>query len=119
MKKLAILAIAILATSTLAFAYAGSLDYFTAKTDGDGISLEWKSGIETGIKSYSIERSDIKSNDFSEIGEVNATGNNSYYKFHDSHVSAASAAGAVGYKPDTPVDIGVQNFVEWYLQYHH
>jgi UDP-glucuronate 4-epimerase len=24
----------------------------------------------------------------------------------------------VGYKPATPIEIGVKNFVEWYLQYY-
>ena len=24
---------------------------------------------------------------------------------------------AVGYKPDTPIEVGVKRFVEWYLEY--
>ncbi|MDE2305725.1 MAG: NAD-dependent epimerase [Gammaproteobacteria bacterium] len=26
---------------------------------------------------------------------------------------------AVGYRPDTPIEVGVRRFVDWYLEYHH
>ncbi len=83
--------------TTLGFDYAGGIDSFTARPDGDGITIEWHSEIETGITSYAIERSDIRStNDFQDVGTVMPTGNYSYYKFHDSHVSSAPLAGQSG-----------------------
>lgn len=75
----------------------GVVDSFTAQPDGDGITLNWHSEIETGITGYSVQRADISStNDFETVGSVAATGNYSYYKFHDANVSSAPLAGQSG-----------------------
>ena len=88
--------VAITIVVTLGFGYTGSIDSFKARPDGDGITLEWKSLSETGIKSYAVERSDIRLNDFQEVGSVAVTGSYSYYKFHDGHLSSAPLAGQNG-----------------------
>jgi len=81
----------------LGFDYAGGIDSFTARPDGDGVTLEWRSQAEVGIKSYAIERSDVNStNNFQEVGTVTSTGSYSYYKFHDGRVSSAGLAGQSG-----------------------
>jgi hypothetical protein len=90
----AIFAIAILAT--LGFGSTGAIDSFTARPDGDGITLEWKSLTETGIKNYTIERSDLSLNNFQEVGNIAATGGFSYYNFHDGNLNAAPLAGQSG-----------------------
>jgi hypothetical protein len=75
--------------ATLGFAYTGAIESFTARPDGDVISIEWKSASETGIQSYAVERSDVRFNDFQEIGTIKASGSYSYYKFKDGHINAA------------------------------
>ncbi len=97
MKSLLIFFASLALVTVLGFDYAGGIDSFSARPDGDGITLEWRSQSEAGIKSYSIERADIHStNDFQEVGTVAATGSYTYYKYHDGHVSAAPLAGQSG-----------------------
>ncbi len=100
MKRILVLA-GIAAIVTLAgFDFASGVDSFTARPDGDGITLEWHSEVEAGISRYSVQRADINSPDnFQDVGDVSATGNYSYYKFHDSPTSsigiAAQGSGSV------------------------
>ena len=95
------------------FDYAGMLTSLTAKPDGDGITVEWRSDIETGIRSYTVERSDVRSeNDFQSAGTVSPTGNYSNYRFHDSHPQQIQAAGqpikpqADAFKYRVRIDLG-------------
>ncbi len=97
MKSLLIVA-AIVALGVIAgFDYAAGVDTFTARPDGDGITLEWHSEVETGITNYMVQRSNAQTPDnFENVGTVTATGNYSYYKFHDSNPSVAGLAGQSG-----------------------
>ena len=36
----------------------------------------------------------------------------------DTWADTADLAAAVGYQPSTPIEVGVKNFVEWYLDYY-
>ncbi len=79
------------------FDSAGGIDSFTAQPDGDGITLNWQSEVETGISRYTVQRESITStNDFQNVGTVTATGSYSYYKFQDTHLSAAPLGGQSG-----------------------
>ena len=81
----------------LGFNYATGIDTFTARPDGDGVTLEWRAQSEVGIKSYTIERADVRStNDFVEAGTVTATGSYSLYKFHDGRINTIGLAGGQG-----------------------
>jgi hypothetical protein len=83
--------------AVLGFDFAGGVDSFTAQPDGDGITLNWQSEIETGISRYTVQRESITSTtDFQNVGTVQPTGNYSYYKFVDSHLSSAPLAGQSG-----------------------
>jgi hypothetical protein len=91
---LTIAAVAVL--STLVFADTGGISYFSARPDGDGVVVEWKSGGEAGVRNYVIERSDVRTNDFSDLTTLAPAGSFTYYKFRDSHVNAmAPASGAL------------------------
>jgi hypothetical protein len=93
MKQLTVI-VGLAAILAFGFDYAGMLSSLTAKPDGDGITVEWRSDIESGIRSYSIERSDARSeNDFQSAGTVMPTGNYSQYRFHDAHPLMISANG--------------------------
>jgi hypothetical protein len=51
--------------------------------DGEAITLEWKSGLESGLKSYVLERSSSKSSEFEAITTVKAQGSYATYHFKD------------------------------------
>ena len=97
MKSLRIIAAAVVFAMVLGFDFASGVDSFSARPDGDGVTLEWHSEIETGISRYAVQRADIRTPDnFENVGTVTATGSNSYYKFHDSPPNAAALAGQSG-----------------------
>ncbi len=96
MKRLLILS-ALAAVAAFGFDFAGVVDSLTARPDGDGITLEWRSQVETGIRNYTVERCDVRSaNDFQEAGNQQATGSYSSYRFHDGHLSSAPISGQNG-----------------------
>ena len=64
-----------------------SLQYFTAKTNTEGILLEWKTGDESGTRTFDIERSASTPDNFIFIKSITATGNNSYYAYLDNNVN--------------------------------
>ena len=93
MKRLAII-VGLTAILGFGFDYAGMLSSLTAKPDRDGITVEWRSDIETGIRNYTVERCDARSeNDFQSAGIVSPAGNYSSYSFHDAHPQQIQAAG--------------------------
>ena len=75
------------------FAFTGmllaalTLQYFTAKTNSDGIFIEWKTADEGGTTRFEIERSASNPDNFIYIKTISATGNNSYYSYLDNTVS--------------------------------
>ena len=64
-----------------------SLQYFTAKTNSDGVLIEWKTNDEGGTARFEIERSATNPDNFIFIKSINATGNNSYYSYQDNSVT--------------------------------
>jgi hypothetical protein len=97
MKRLLISAGILAFLVALGFDFAGGIDSFTAQPGTDGITLSWQSEIETGISRYTVQRAPIaNTTDFQDVGTVQPTGNYSYYKFLDSHVSSAPLGGQSG-----------------------
>jgi hypothetical protein len=64
-----------------------SLQYFTAKTNSDGVLIEWKTNDEGGTARFEIERSATNPDNFIFIKSINATGSNSYYSYQDNSVN--------------------------------
>lgn len=63
--------------------YAGAyIDYFHARSEGEDVRLEWKTGEESNLQKFVIERKTPQSN-FAEIATINPTGNNSLYSYID------------------------------------
>ncbi|MBN8574483.1 MAG: hypothetical protein J0M05_11270 [Candidatus Kapabacteria bacterium] len=83
MKKL--LLILSVVCATVAVAAEASLDYFTAKSDGRSITVQWRSAVENNIRSYEVERSN-DGKTFRYLKAINATGSNSEYRFSDEEV---------------------------------
>jgi hypothetical protein len=80
----------------VAYSFPEVLTYLKGHTETDAIVLEWQSGNEDGVKSYSVERSDINSSNFQEITTMPATGSNSSYRYRDGAVSSAGNGGTSG-----------------------
>lgn len=93
MKK-ALFLLLIVSLTGVAFGFSEVLTYLKGRAETDAIALDWQSGTETGVKSYAIERSDIKTSDFKEIGSVSATGNNSTYHYRDAAINGAPMNGS-------------------------
>lgn len=63
--------------------YAGAyLEYFHARSEGDDVLLEWKTGEESNLQKFAIERK-TPQNGYSEIATVNPKGSNSLYSYVD------------------------------------
>lgn len=63
--------------------YAGAyIDYFHARSDGEDVRLEWKTGEENNLQKFVVERKTPQSI-FTEIAIVNPKGSNSVYSFID------------------------------------
>jgi hypothetical protein len=95
-KKKFILFIFIFAFSSLVFASV-TLQYFTAKTNADGILVEWKTIDEEGCSSFVIERSANSPDNFVSIKNINASGNNSYYSYQDNGVGYSTKNSSIYY----------------------
>jgi hypothetical protein len=93
MKKTVLFAIIILTAFTGILLASLSLQYFTAKTNSDGILIEWKTGEEAGTARFEIERSASNPDNFIFIKSINASGNNSYYSYLDNTVNFKSGEG--------------------------
>ena len=66
-------------STTLAGAF---IEFFNARSEGENVRLEWKTGEESNLKNYVIERKTPQS-DFIEIATVNPKGDNSIYTYID------------------------------------
>ena len=67
-------------------AFAGAyLDYFQAKSQGDNVQVEWKTGDETNINHFSLQRKTPQTS-FVEITTVQPKGSNSTYSFIDQSI---------------------------------
>jgi hypothetical protein len=75
-----------------------TFEFFTGKTNSDGILLEWKTGDESGIAKFDIERSAVTPNSFVYIKTLNAAGNNSYYSYQDNSVDLKSNSSVYYYR---------------------
>lgn len=90
MKRLLIIALVLSASFGFAEALTNNvLTYFSGRQDGDAIVLEWKSGVEDGIKSYSVERTSSTEENYKEVGTVRSLGNFATYRFKDTRPSVA------------------------------
>ncbi len=73
----------LLVLSIIATAFAGAyIDYFHARSDSEDIILEWKTGEETNLKNFVIERKTPQSS-YIELSTIEPKGSNSFYSFTD------------------------------------
>lgn len=67
---------------TIAFAYEGIIETFSARSDGNSITVEWRTLNEQDLKKFELERSSNKSG-FQRITSIDPKGTPSSYKYID------------------------------------
>lgn len=84
MIKRIVLAATLLLIATLASSAASDVfSFIRATPQGNDIQLQWKSGTETGIIRYDIERKSDEVTEFRKVGTCQARGNGSTYTYLD------------------------------------
>ncbi len=86
-----------------AYGFNETITYLKGRADVDAILIEWQSGSEEGIQSYTIERSEIRNNDFQSIGTITATGSNSSYKYRDAAINSMIPVDGTGGTSKVPL----------------
>lgn len=81
MKSLRYIVSAFLLSVTL-FAAEASFEYFTAKSDGKDITIEWRPSVEKSIVRYEVQRS-YDNKDFRTVAVVDARGTYYAYRYID------------------------------------
>lgn len=70
--------------------YAGAyIDYFHARSEGEDVRLEWKTGDELNLQKFIIERKTPQSS-FVEIASLDPKGSNSFYSYLDKNAYKSS-----------------------------
>ncbi|MCB0724754.1 MAG: hypothetical protein KDC73_08600 [Ignavibacteriae bacterium] len=77
------------ALTAIAFG-AVTLQYFTAKSNSEGILVEWKTMEENNTVKFELERSAESPDNFIYVATISATGNNSFYSYQDNSVDLRS-----------------------------
>ena len=68
----------------LLFASELNFEFFTAKSNGEEITLEWKLVNEDDIEYYQVEKKLKEGNDYRPLGSrIKATGNSNVYRYTD------------------------------------
>lgn len=63
--------------------YAGAyIEYFHARSEGDDVLLEWKTGEEANLQKFAVERKTPQSG-YAEIATISPKGSNSFYSYID------------------------------------
>ncbi|RMF60166.1 MAG: hypothetical protein D6748_04695 [Calditrichaeota bacterium] len=63
---------------------------FSGEPAQDKIVLKWKTGVETNVQKFVVERS-LNNKSFTSIGEVAAKGSNSQYEYIDQTIADSKA----------------------------
>lgn len=98
MKKVILYSLLFIGFGTLVLYASIGFQYFTAKSNQDGILLEWKTNDEAGTSYFELERSAGSANNFILIKTINTTGNNSYYSFQDNTVTSRPTSSLYYYR---------------------
>ncbi len=83
--KLLVYTAAFCALALIASAVEASMEYFTARSDGRSITIEWKPSLEQGVLRYDIERS-TDNRTWTLIASLDPKGSSNVYRYVDSDV---------------------------------
>ena len=83
MKK-SILFVFLCVATLLGSVYAGAfLDFFSGRSDGTNIILEWKTRSESNIQNFDVLRKTGTTGEYVTVGSVDPKGANAFYTFID------------------------------------
>ena len=72
----------LLVLSIIGTSLAGAfMEYFHARAEGENVKLEWKTGEESNLKNFVIERKTQQSS-YVDLSTITPKGNNSFYILH-------------------------------------
>lgn len=93
MKKIKITILTALITAVSLFAADGFISYFNASSDGSKIKVEWRTGDESQIQKFELERA-AKNQSFSKISTLDAKGYSTVYTYSDDEAYKSSSKDA-------------------------
>lgn len=80
----------LLVLSIIGTSLAGAfIEYFHARTEGENVKLEWKTGDETNLRNFILERRTQQS-PYIDLTTLNPKGSNSFYSYVDESVYKSS-----------------------------
>jgi hypothetical protein len=80
----------LLVLSIIGTSLAGAfMEYFHARSEGENVKLEWKTGEESNLKNFIIERKTQQSA-YVELSTISPKGDNSFYTYVDESVYKSS-----------------------------
>ncbi len=80
----------LLVLSIIGTSLAGAfMEYFHARTEGENVKLEWKTGDETNLRNFVLERRTQQS-PYVDLTTLNPKGSNSFYSYVDESVYKSS-----------------------------
>ncbi len=80
----------LLVLSIIGTSLAGAfMEYFHGRTEGENVKLEWKTGEESNLKNFVIERKTQQSS-YVDLTTLQAKGDNSFYSYVDESVYKSS-----------------------------
>ena len=81
----------LLVLSIIGTSLAGAfMEYFHARSEGENVKLEWKTGEESNLKNFVIERKTQQSS-YVDLSTITPKGNNSFYSYIDESVYKSSS----------------------------
>lgn len=81
----------LLVLSIIGTSLAGAfMEYFHARSEGENVKLEWKTGDESNLKNFVIERKTQQSS-YIDISTINSKGSNSFYTYIDESIYKSSS----------------------------
>ena len=86
---LSVLFVVFLGGTLVAGAY---LDFFQGRSDGNNISLEWKTRTEQNIASFDVQRKAGYEGEFVTIASIDPKGANSFYSYVDRSAYKSNAS---------------------------
>jgi hypothetical protein len=80
----------LLVLSIVGTSLAGAfMEYFHARSEGENVKLEWKTGQESNLKNFVLERKTQQSA-YVELSTISPKGDNSFYTYVDESVYKSS-----------------------------
>ena len=80
----------LLVLSIVGTSLAGAfMEYFHARSEGENVKLEWKTGEESNLKNFILERKTQQSA-YVELSTISPKGDNSFYTYVDESVYKSS-----------------------------